>query len=184
MFGIVRDKPIGAARYWGKQDRNIRRITNQMASGSHFGLSWKRNHLRLHQRDRVDILIQHPVHLAGFNSAQAEQKILFDLLAHGFGENQLRSERMALSDPRSRLCQRSRHWSRGESGRVPLDSMTLATPRSGAAPCKFRIVSKEDASPRLGQGIKQIRGGRGAGAPTRKRWSRRVTETGSAPGSA
>jgi hypothetical protein len=36
----------------------------------------------------MDIAIQYPVHVAGFHPAQAEQKILFDLLAHGFGENQ------------------------------------------------------------------------------------------------
>ena len=88
MPGVVRDKPVGAARDRGEQHRNIRRMTNQMAPSHYLGFTRKRRHLRLHQIDQMDIAIQYPVHVAGFHPAQAEQKILFDLLAHGFGENQ------------------------------------------------------------------------------------------------
>jgi len=39
MFGVVRDKPIGAARDRGEQHRNIRRMTNQMAPSHHLGFA-------------------------------------------------------------------------------------------------------------------------------------------------
>ena len=90
----------------------------------------------------------------------------------GIFELRIKREWLYLT-PTSKLCQRSRRWSRGKPGRVPLDSMTLAPPRCAFAPCKFRIAANEDALPRLGQGIKQIRGGE---APLLQHGSDGVTE--------
>jgi len=87
MFGVVCEKPIGATRDCGEQHGNIGRMTNQMAGRLNLRLTWVGYNLRLHQRDQIGIVTQYPVRVAGFNPAQAGQKVLFNLLAHGIGEN-------------------------------------------------------------------------------------------------
>ena len=88
MFGVVCEKPIGATRDRGEQDRNFGRVTNQMAGRLNLRLTWIWHPLRFHQCDQMRVVSQYPVRIDGPNPAQADQKVLFNLLAHGLGENQ------------------------------------------------------------------------------------------------
>jgi hypothetical protein len=63
-------------------------MTNQMACRLYLRLTRIGYHLRLHQRDQPGIATQYPVRIAGFNPAQADQKVLLNLLAHRLSENQ------------------------------------------------------------------------------------------------
>jgi len=88
MFTVVGYEPIWTARDRGEEYGNIRRMTNQMAAGKNLALIRKRDDFRLHQSHQMNIALQQKVRVAGRHPAQAVQKILFDLLAHGFGQNQ------------------------------------------------------------------------------------------------
>src|ERR1700730_10324877 len=59
-----------------------------MACGLDFRLAWIGHDLGLHERTQTRIVFYYPVSLAGFKTAQTDQKVVFNLLTHRFGENE------------------------------------------------------------------------------------------------
>jgi hypothetical protein len=58
-----------------------------MACGLDLRLAWIGDDLRLHERNQTGVVLYHPVSLAGFKPAQADQKVVFNLVANRFGKN-------------------------------------------------------------------------------------------------
>jgi hypothetical protein len=63
-------------------------VTNQLARSFDLGLAWIGHNLRCHERNQTGIVLYYPITVAGFKPAQADQKVVFNLLTHRFGENE------------------------------------------------------------------------------------------------
>jgi hypothetical protein len=75
-----------------------------MACVFDFLLAWRGHDFRLHERDQTGEVVQHAVCVNGFNSTQANQKVLFNFVTHRFGQDKTtdpaaHSESTALSSP-------------------------------------------------------------------------------------
>src|ERR1035441_5310883 len=117
VFGVVREKPIGATRDGGQQHRNVCPVTNQMACGLDLRLAWIGHDLRLHERNQSGIVRYYPASLAGFKPAQADQKVVFNLLTHRFGENEPTNPGCAQRED-SFVQSPGRHYTGGQHVRV------------------------------------------------------------------